>query len=90
MKHFGLVQTRVVTAQRKTIEVAGSPRLCTNKAKGSKGVRNEGLSSQVSGFLLKGTSSEVEDEDGSGISLGESRLGGWVFESGVVFKKFFR
>jgi hypothetical protein len=37
--------TRVVTAQRKTVEAVGSSWVCIDKAKGSKGVENEGLSS---------------------------------------------
>jgi len=58
----------------------GSSQVCTHKAKGSKGDRNEGVRRQVSGYLLKGISFNVECEDVSRISKGESRLwgNGWL------------
>jgi hypothetical protein len=68
--------TRVVTTQRTTVENVRSSRVCTNKAEVCKGVGDMGLSSQVSGFLFEGIPSEVEYEDGSRTSLGESRFGG--------------
>jgi hypothetical protein len=66
----------VVTAKRKTVEAVGSSQVCIDKAKGSKGAENEGVRRQVSQYLLKGISWNVEYEDGLGISKGESWLSG--------------
>lgn len=44
----------------------------------------------MSGYLLNGISSDVEYEDGLGISKGVKVVGEWPFESGAVFRKFFR